>query len=88
MLSLTAVCALCCRYVAGAGLNRSIPLNNCTRVEGMVPIWHPAWHPGGPPTTGAQFKRASEPWRAYSEMYHSGYLNASDIKRIHECDLI
>lgn len=54
----------------------------------MVPIWHPAWHPGGPPTTGAQFKRASEPWRAYSEMYHSGYLNASDIKRIHECDLI
>lgn len=74
----------CYPYVAGAGLNRSIPLNNCSRVEGMVPSYHPAWHPGGPQTTGQQFKRTSEPWRAFPEMYHSGWLQPDEIAAIHK----
>ena len=53
----------CPPYVAGAGSNRSVELNNCTRVEGLVKQYHEIGGPGLPPTRPAtSFKRVSEPW--------------------------
>ena len=35
-------------------------------------------------TTGKQFKRTSEPWRAFPEMYHSGWLQPAEVAEIHK----
>jgi hypothetical protein len=75
----------CPPYVAGAGSNRSIELNNCTRVEGLVKQYHEVGGPGLPPARPAlSFKRVSEPWRAFAEMYHSGWLAKNDTAAIYQ----
>jgi len=55
----------CPPYVAGAGANRSLPLNNCTRVEGLVPQYH-ADQANDNARRIAGFIRVSEPWRCAS----------------------
>ena len=73
----------CIPYAAGAGLNKSLSLNNCTRVEGLVPLYHPRWHSTGPPTSPKQFKRVSEPWRSYAEMFHAHFLTPDQVRSIY-----
>ena len=74
----------CPPYVAGAAMNRSIELNNCTRVEGLVKQYHEVGGPGLPPTRPAKsFSRVSEPWRAFAEMFHSGWLSDNDTAAVY-----
>jgi hypothetical protein len=49
-----------------------------------VKRFHTVGGPGLPATRPASsFGRVSEPWRAYSEMYHSGWLSANDTALIY-----
>ena len=74
----------CPPYVAGAGENRSIPLNSCTRVEGLVKLYHKSLASGGllsATRPASTFARVSEPWRAFAELYHSGWLSDADTEQ-------
>ena len=77
----------CPPYVAGAGENRSIPLNSCTRVEGLVKLYHKSLASGGllsATRPASTFARVSEPWRAFAELYHSGWLSDADTRAIYQ----
>ena len=70
----------CPPYVAGAGANRSVGLSNCTRVEGLVDQYHPTARND---QRVGMYLRVSEPWRAFAEMAHSGYLSDADVAAIY-----
>lgn len=70
----------CPPYVAGAGSNKSVGLSNCTRVEGLVDQYHPSARND---ERIGMYLRTSEPWRAYAEMAHSGWLNDTDMAAIY-----
>ena len=67
----------CPPYVAGAGANKSVGLSNCTRVEGLVDEYHPAARND---ERVGMYIRVSEPWRAYAEMAHSGWMTDADVE--------
>jgi len=70
----------CPPYVAGAGANKSVGLSNCTRVEGLVDLYHPAARND---QRIGMYIRVSEPWRAYAEMAHSGWMTDADVAAIY-----
>lgn len=70
----------CPPYVAGAGANKSVGLSNCTRVEGLVDQYHPTARND---QRVGMYLRVSEPWRAFAEMAHSGYLTDVDVAAIY-----
>eukprot|EP01048_Picozoa_sp_COSAG05_P003438 COSAG05_NODE_157_length_15666_cov_29.830410_14_plen_461_part_00 len=70
----------CPPYVAGAGMNKSNGLSNCTRVEGLVDQYHPAARND---QRVGMYLRVSEPWRAFAEMAHSGWMTDGDVAAIY-----
>lgn len=70
----------CPPYVAGAGANKSVGLSNCTRVEGLVDEYHPTARND---QRIGMYIRVSEPWRAFAEMAHSGYMTDEDVAAIY-----